>query len=188
MNKFGLLRDMCLTVGIQIEATDYELHFDSQTRVDLFKYAQMPFKGANIVDFYPVVKDYQLPSEIHRPIFEQAEAMFKAGNFLEGAEKYKQLIYLSNEVYGQINQYSGIAHKKLGEISYLEGDYMNCIIMLQKAIVILEKLHEYDTNVVANSYSELSTYYHLINQDYLAFKYISRGLEILNFTYPKNVS
>lgn len=187
MNKFGLLRDFCLTVGIQVEALDYELHFDSQGRPDQFKYSQMPFKADNVVDFYPVVKDYQLPSEIHRPIFEQAEAMFKAGNFLEGAEKYKQLIYLSNEVYGQINHYSGVAHKKLGEISYLEGDYMNCIIMLQKAIVILEKLYEYDTNVVANSYSELSTYYHLINQDYLAFKYISRGLEILNFTYPKNV-
>ena len=188
MNKFGLLRDFCLTVGIQIEATDYELHFDTQSRVDLFKYTQMPFKSESIVEFFPVVKDYQLPSEIHRPIFEQAEAMFKAGNFLEGAEKYKQLIYLSNEVYGQINHYSGIAHKKLGEISYLEGDYMNCIIMLQKAIVILEKLYDFDTNVVANSYSELSTYYHLINQDYLAFKYISRGLEILNFTYPKNVN
>ncbi len=187
MNKFGLLRDFLLTVGIQISANDYELHFDSQNRSDLFKYANMPFKPENIIEFFPVVKDYQLPSEIHRPIFEQAEAMFKSGNFLEAAEKYKQLIYLSNEVYGQINHYSGVAHKKLGEISYLEGDYMNCIIMLQKAIVILEKLYEYDTNIVANSYSELSTYYHLINQDYLAFKYISRGLEILNFTYPKNV-
>jgi tetratricopeptide (TPR) repeat protein len=148
----------------------------------------MPFKPIHVVEFFPVVKDYKLPSEIHRPIFEQAEAMFKAGNFLEASEKYKQLVYLSNEVYGPVNSYSGVAHKKLGEISYLEGDYMNCIILLQKAIVIFEKLHDYDTNLVANCYSELSTYYHLINQDYLAFKYISRGLEILNFTYPKNVN
>lgn len=188
INKFGLLRDLCLTVGIQIEATDYELHFDSYSnqRQDLFKYQQMPFNAEHIVDFFPVVKDSGLPSEIHKPIYDQAEALFKSGSFIEASEKYKQLIYLSNEVYGQINHFSGIAHKKLGEISYLDGDYMNGIIMIQKAIVIFEKLYDYDTNLVANAYSELSTYYHLINQDYLAFKYISRGLEILNFTYPKN--
>jgi protein TIF31 len=190
INKFGLLRDICLTLGIQIEALDYELQFDisSINRMDNFKYSQMPFKSDNIIDLFPVVKDSNLPSEIHKPIFEQAEALFKAGSFIESSEKYKQIIYLSNEVYGQINYYSGIAHKKLGEISYLDGDYMNGIIMIQKSIVILEKLYDYDTSIVANAYSELSTYYHLINQDYLAFKYISRGLEILNFTYPKNVN
>ncbi len=187
LNKNGLLRDFCLTLGIQIEAKEYSLYYDS-LQSNQFKYTEMPFKHENILDFFPIVKDSSLPSEIHKPIFEQAEALYKAGSFIEAADKYKQVIYLSNEVYGQINQYAGMAHKKLGEISYLDGDYMNGIIMLQKSIIIFEKLYSYDTNIVANAYSELSTYYHLINQNYLAFKYISRGLEILNFTYPKNVS
>jgi hypothetical protein len=189
LNKFGLLRDFCLTVGLQLEAIDYELNYDtSGTRQETFKYTLLPFQGENVIDFHPVVKDYSLPSEIHKPIFEQAEAMFKSGNFIEGAEKYKQLIYLSNEVFGSINYYSAQAHKKLGEISYLEADYMNGIVMLQKAIVIYEKLYAYDTNTVANAYSELSSYYHLIGQDYLAFRYLNKGLEILNYTYPKNVN
>lgn len=187
LNKFGLLRDFCLTVGLQIEATDYDLYYDSNySSKNEFKYTQMPFKPENMVDFFPVVKDYILPSEIHKPIYDQADALFRSGNFLEASDKLKQLIYLSNEVYGQINFYSGMAHKKLGEISYLEGDYMNGIVMLQKAIVIFEKLYDYDTNIVASAYTELSQYYHLMNQDFLAFKYIYRGLEILNFTYPKN--
>jgi hypothetical protein len=189
LNKFGLLRDFCLTVGLQLEAFDYELNHDaSNCKLDSFKYCALPFKAENIVSFFPVVKDYQLPSEIQKPIFEQAEAMFKSGNFIEGTEKFKQLIYLSNEVFGNINYYSGIAHKKLGEISYAETDYMNGIVMLQKAIIIFEKLYAYDSNLVANAYSELSTYYNLIGQDYLAFKYLNKGLEIMNYTYPRNVS
>lgn len=188
MNKFGLLRDFCLTVGLQIEAFDYELNNDtSNSRSDTFKYSEMPFKADNVINFFPVVKDYQLPSEIQKPIFEQAEAMFKAGNLIEGSEKFKQLIYLSNEVFGNINHYSGIAHKKLGEISYAETDYMNGIVMLQKAIIIFEKMYAYDSNLVAHAYSELSTYYNLIGQDYLAFKYLNKGLEIMNYTYPRNV-
>jgi hypothetical protein len=188
LNKFGLFRDFCLTVGLQMEAFDYELNFDmTNSKADTFKYSSMPFTAQNVINFFPIVKDYQLPSEIQKPIFEQAEAMFKAGNFIEGTEKFKQLIYLSNEVFGNINQYSGLAHKKLGEISYSETDYMNGIVMLQKAIIIFEKLYAYDTNLVANAYSELSTYYNLIGQDYLAFKYLNKGLEIMNYTYPKNV-
>ena len=188
LNKFGLFRDFCLTVGLQIEALDYELNYDqTNSKADTFKYSSMPFKTDNVINFFPIVKDYQLPSEIQRPIFEQAEAMFKAGNFIEGTEKFKQLIYLSNEVFGNINNYSGIAHKKLGEISYAETDYMNGIVMLQKAIIIFEKMYAYDTNLVANAYAELSTYYNLIGQDYLAFKYLNKGLEIMNYTYPKNV-
>jgi len=189
LNKFGLFRDFCLTVGLQMEAFDYELNYDqTNSRADTFKYSSMPFKSENVINFFPVVKDYQLPSEIQRPIFEQAEAMFKAGNFIEGTEKFRQLIYLSNEVFGHINNYSGIAHKKLGEISYAETDYMNGIVWLQKAIMIFEKMYAYDTNVVANAYAELSTYYNLIGQDYLAFKYLNKGLEIMNYTYPKNVN
>lgn len=186
INKFGLLRDFCLCVGIQIEALDYELYYDNLRSKNEFKYTSMPFKTENVTNFFPVVKDYNLPSEIHRPIFEQAEAMFKGANFLEAADKFKQILYLSNEICGPINHYSGVAHKKLAEISYLEGDYMSAIAMLQKSIIINEKLYSYDSNVVANSYAELSTYYHLIGQEYLAFKHIFRALEIINFSYPKN--
>jgi protein TIF31 len=188
INKFGLLRDICLTIGIQIESLDYQLYYDTFTNKNDFKYLNMPFKGENIVSFFPVVKDFKLPSEVHRPIFEQAESFFKGGNFLDAAEKYRQILYISNEVYGSINHFAGVAHKRLAEIAYLEGDYLTAISLVQKSIIVNEKLFNYDTNIVANSYAELSTYYHLIGQDYLAFKHLFRSLEIINFTYPKNVT
>ena len=196
INKFGLLKDFCVSVGIQIEANDYELYLDPYSNNNYynrnqnpkeFKYSMMPFKSQNILGFFVVVKDYVLPSELHKPVYDQADALAKAGNFIESADKLKQLIYLSNEIYGPINFYSAIAHKKLGEMSFLDQDYINGIASLQKSIAIFEKMHEYDSCHVMNAYSELSTYYHIIQQDYIAFKYISRALEILNYIYPKNV-
>lgn len=187
VNKYGLMRDFCLTVGLQIKAIDYEFYYDNSTKNE-FKYDKLPFKPENVINFFPTVKDYYLPSEIHKPLFDQAEAMFKAGNLLEAAEKYKQVVYLCNEIYGPINNFSCIAHKKLGEISYLEGDCMNSILLIQKSIIISEKLYNYDTSFVANSYAELSTYFHMIGQDLQAFKYLIKALEIIYFTYPRNVN
>jgi hypothetical protein len=187
INKYGLLRDFCLTVGIQIEAFDYELYYNYSNKND-FKYSNMPFKIHNIINFFITCKDFCLPSEVHKPLFEQAEGMFKTGNLADSAEKYKQTIYLCNEVYGPINHYSAISHKKLGEISYIEGDIMNSISLIQKSIIISEKLYNFDNSFVASSYAELSTYFHLIGQDTQAFKYLLKSLEIIYFTYPKNVS
>lgn len=187
INKYGLLRDFCLTIGLQIEATDYELYFDNSTKND-FKYGSMPFKSENVINFFSVCKDFYLPSEIHKPLFDQAEAMFKSGNLLEAAEKYKQVVYLCNEVYGPINNYSAVAHKKLGEISYLEGDVMNAIHLIQKSIIIAEKMYNFDSSFVGNAYAELSTYFHMVGQDLQAFKYLLKSLEIIYFTYPRNVN
>ncbi len=187
INKYGLLRDFCLTVGLQVEATDYELYFDNSIKQD-FKYTSMPFKAENTVNFFAVSKDFYLPSEIHKPLFEQAEAMFKSGNLLEAAEKFKQVVYLCNEVYGPINHYSAVAHKKLGEISYLEGDVMNAIHLIQKSIIIAEKMYNFDSSFVGTAYAELSTYFHMVGQDLQAFKYLLKSLEIIYFTYPRNVN
>jgi protein TIF31 len=186
INKYGLLRDFCLTVGMQVEASDYELYFDNSNKND-FKYALMPFKAENVINFFTVCKDFYLPSEIHKPLFDQAEAMFKSGNLMEAAEKYKQVVYLCNEVYGPINHYSAVAHKKLGEISYLEGDVMNAIHLIQKSIIIAEKMYNFDSSFVGNAYAELSTYFHMVGQDLQAFKYLLKSLEIVYFTYPRNV-
>ena len=186
INKYGLLRDFCLTVGIQIEAFDYELYCDYSNKND-FKYINMPFKTDNIINFFTTCKDFCLPSEVHKPLFDQAEGMFRTGNLADSAEKYKQVIYLCNEVYGPINHYSAVSHKKLGEISYIEGDIMNSISLIQKSIVISEKLYNFDSSFVASSYAELSTYFHLIGQDTQAFKYLLKALEIIYFTYPRNV-
>lgn len=186
INKYGLLRDFCLTVGLQVEATDYELYFDNSNKQD-FKYSLLPFKAENIVNFFTVCKDFYLPSEIHKPLFDQAEAMFKSGNLLEAAEKFKQVVYLCNEVYGPINHYSAVAHKKLGEISYLEGDVMNAIHLIQKSIIIAEKMYNFDSSFVGAAYAELSTYFHMVGQDLQAFKYLLKSLEIIYFTYPRNV-
>jgi len=186
INKYGLLRDFCLTVGMQVEASDYELYFDNSNKND-FKYVLMPFKAENVINFFTVCKDFYLPSEIHKPLFDQAEAMFKSGNLMEAAEKYKQVVYLCNEVYGPINHYSAVAHKKLGEISYLEGDVMNAIHLIQKSIIIAEKMYNFDSSFVGNAYAELSTYFHMVGQDLQAFKYLLKSLEIVYFTYPRNV-
>ena len=48
-----------------------------------------------------------------------------------------------------------------------------------------EKLFDYDSKNVVDSYSELSMYYHYFSQDLMSFKFIYKALEIINFIYPK---
>lgn len=188
MNKFGLLRDFCLTVGFQIEGRDYALYNDFiPSKNETLKYSSLPFNKNDICHFFSVCKDYQMPSDIHKPIFDQAETLFKAENILEATEKFRQILYLSNEILGPINYYSGISNKRLADIACIQGDYLNGIAMLQKAIITFEKMLNYDSSFIANCYTELSTYYHFLGQDYFSFKYIKRALEIINYIYPKNV-
>jgi hypothetical protein len=67
---------------------------------------------------------------------------------IEAADKYRQILYLSNEIFDQIN-HSAIAQKRLDEIAYIKDDHLTAISLVQKSIIINEKLYNYDTNLVA---------------------------------------
>ena len=91
INKHGLLRDFCKTVGLQIKAIDYSLReTEGNQRLKNFTYSSLPFKKISIVQFNPVTKDYLLPSVIHLPLYEEALQLSKTFNYKDAAEKYRQ--------------------------------------------------------------------------------------------------
>ena len=187
INKHGLLRDFCKSVGIQLEANTYSLYESSslQKRKKL-SYSFLPFKKTNIVQFFPIIKDYFLPSDFHFPLYEEALQASKTPNFHDYAEKYRQLIYTSNEIYGPINKYSAFAYKKLAEVAFFERDFFNGVSILFKAITIYEKCSEWDCSEVINCYVLLSTFTHFLGDVYMSFVLITRGLELAYYTMPKN--
>lgn len=83
---------------------------------------------------------------------------------------------------------SAICHKKLATISFLERDIENAILLMQKSIIIYEKLSEFDSPIVANCYSELATYYNTSAEFLKAFKCMIKSWEITMAIYPRNVS
>ena len=191
LNKHGLLRDFCKTIGISIESNDYSLSdslttYQKQIYKKNFSYSFLPFKETNIIDFYPITKDYILPSEIHSSLLDSLQTISKNTPPIEAQTKYRQLIYTSNEIYGPVNKYSGNGYKKLAEIAFLEQDYVNGISCLNKAITIYEKLYEWDCNDVINCYSLLSSFSHFLSDNYMSFVFIRRALEISYYTMPRN--
>lgn len=187
INKHGLLRDFCKTVGLQIKAIDYSLReTEGNQRLKNFTYSSLPFKKISIVQFNPVTKDYLLPSVIHLPLYEEALQLSKTFNYKDAAEKYRQLIYTSNEIYGPINKYSAFGYKKLAEIAFFERDFVSGMSILFKAITIYEKTKEWDSSEVINCYTLFSTFSHFLGDSYMSFTFISRALEIAFYTMPKN--
>ena len=188
-NKFGMLRDFCKKTGISLETLDYELFTDCNfIKNEILKNNQLPFQASNIINFNLLVKDYTLPSEVIKPLYTTAETLFIQGNLAISAEKFKQLILLCNEVYGPISKYSAYAHKRLSIIYQYDYNLEMAIKLKTKAIVIMEKLCEFDSGFVASCYMELSTLYSNNHEILLAFKNLLKCLEITTFIYPKNVS
>lgn len=187
INKHGLLRDFCKSVGIQLEANTYSLYESSTPQKNIkFSYSSLPFKKSNIIQFFPLIKDYFLPSDFHLPLYEEALQASKAPNFQDYAEKYRQLIYTSNEIYGPINKYSAFAYKKLAEVAFFERDFFNGVSILFKAITIYEKCKDWDCSEVINCYVLLSTFTHFLGDIYMSFVLIARGLELAYYIMPKN--
>ena len=98
-NKFGMLRDFCIKVGLQVEAIDYEFNKDTNSLLKSgLKYENLTFQSKNVVTMYPVLKEVELPSEITKIVFEQAEALFNSGNFMHAMEKFNQTALIYEEV------------------------------------------------------------------------------------------
>ena len=188
-NKVGILRDFCKKVGIQLEAEDYRFVLDfSFTKNDILKQEHLSFSPDNVLDFFPIILDYELPSEVLTPTFNLAENFYNQGNFAAATEKFKQVIILSHEINGPIHKLSAKCHRRLATIAFIEKDFDNAILLIRKAIIIYEKLSEFDSPFVANCYSELSTYCNT-NKDYLtAFKCLVKSWEITMVNCPRNVS
>jgi tetratricopeptide (TPR) repeat protein len=188
-NKTGILRDFCKKCGLSIEALDYQFSIEFNfIKTEVLKQEQLTFNPENIIDFYPVVKDYILPSEVLRPSYAEAESYFNQGHLQAATEKFKQVIILCHEINGPIHRISASCHKKLAYISYYEGNYHTAISLITKAIIIYEKLSEFDSPVVSTCYSELASYYLAIGETLNAFKAMFKSWEISMLTYPKNVS
>lgn len=184
-----MLRDFCRKVGLSLEANDYHIVLDFNfVKTDVLKPDQLPFSPENIIDFFPVVKEYNLPSEILKPSFSMAEALFNQGNLHTAAEKYKQVIVLCHEIHGPIHRLSAVCHRKLSSIAYIEKDYDTAITYMTKAIITYEKCSEFDSSHTANCYSELSTYYYSIGDILSSFKSMYKAWEITLAVYPRNVS
>ena len=73
-NKFGMLRDFCLKIGLQIESLDYEFFPDTNYLLkNGLSYKNLTFQPQNIITMYPVIKEVELPSEITKIVFEQVK-------------------------------------------------------------------------------------------------------------------
>jgi tetratricopeptide (TPR) repeat protein len=184
-----MLRDFCRKVGLTIEALDYKFAVDFNfIKTEPIKPSQLTFNPENIIGFFPVFKDYVLPSEILKPAYVDAESYFQQGYLQAAEERYKQVIILCHEINGPIHKISANSHKKLAYIAYYEGNLQKAISFITKAIIIYEKLSEFDTPELANCYSDLASYYGNLGDLLNSFKAMFKAWEITNMIYPKNVS
>ena len=122
INKFGLLRDLCLKIGIQIRAREYDLERESHIVKSEFNYSSLPFSSGDIVTFFAVVKESRLPLTVSEQVALEGDHYFKLDNIPYAIDKYSQSIYFREEVIGQVNPQSGAIYRKLANIFYNTTD------------------------------------------------------------------
>jgi hypothetical protein len=182
-----MLRDFCKKLGLQIEAEEYNLNQEKLTILKPeFSQKYLLFKPENILKFYPVIKEYNIPCPFQRMVFNESKSLFKSQNYQPACIKFRETLYISNEIFGLFNYFSSYAYKRLSQISYFEGDYVYATLILQKAIAIEEKTNN-DSSFLIQCYSDLATYHHIMGNNTLAFKLMHKSLEYISFIYPLNV-
>ena len=122
VNKFGLLRDFCLKVGIQIRARNYVFDSDVNFPKGDFNYGLLPFSADDVVDFFAVVKESQLNLTVSEQMAIEGDYLYKSDNIPYAVDKYSQAIFFREEVSFPINPQAGPLFRKLANIFYNTSD------------------------------------------------------------------
>jgi protein TIF31 len=90
------------------------------------------------------------------------------------------------QINGAINSDVASCISKMANIQYKLGDYLQAIELQSKSLIIQEKLHGYDSPIVAYSYSNLGLYYHTCQYFSKGFEYMHKSLKILQVVCGDN--
>ncbi|EAR84624.2 translation initiation factor, putative (macronuclear) [Tetrahymena thermophila SB210] len=204
-NRLATLRDLCLTIGVHIEAKDYEFTFESvvsnlnekpanssqssqstnQNSVSSNNAANtnsskstLPFQPENIKNITPIVKYIEINSDDSRANLEMGQKYLIEGKANEALECFHTAAHIILNLFGPIHKDYAYCFYKISNIYFKLGDYENAIHYQKQTIQVFKKLYGIDHHQTAQAISTLAYYYFSIKKYSLAYKNMFKSLFI----------
>ena len=178
--KAAVLRDLCLSVGLQIHARDY---FAGAAREGEARYASLPFRREDLVELHPVVHTSYTSDA--KSYMTSAKSALKEGFVEQAFEGFSQALNLYLQITGPMNKDVATCIEKIANIHFRMGDFQQAIALQIKVVVLCEKLHGLIHPQTANAYSNLGLYHHSAGLVEKGFDFMFRALYILPDNHPE---
>lgn len=184
--KLGILRDICIVMGVQMRCKDYNLENKDTNFIPPSQknatpvYSMLPFAHEDISDLLSVIKHLDITNNDVRTYTANAKSAFKE-NYLEQAfEYYNQCMNIHLQISGPLNKDVATCISKLANIHFKFGDYYQAIQLQMKSVIVHERMFGLDHPQTAYNYSNLALFNHYCGKFSKAFECMYRSLSILN--------
>ncbi|KAK0420690.1 hypothetical protein QR680_014829 [Steinernema hermaphroditum] len=147
ISKTALLRRLCVMVGIQLSAKDFNL--------DVSK-ARQPFAEDDVYNMVPVVKHVDKKAHDATNLFIAGQAKMQQGQFRSAYEHIAESLNLMNSVYGSLHPDMGQCLRALARIAYILGEPQEAFVHQHKAVFTSERCLGLDHAQTISDYIQLA--------------------------------
>ena len=130
--RIRLLRSLCIKVGIQIEARDYNLSSSTATIPAIFT-------PTDIINLYPIVKSAEPRSTMAEEASEHGKMALSKGQKELGLELMTESVTIAEQVYGPVHPETGRALAQLAMMHYGNKDFEAARDLQKKAVIVFER-------------------------------------------------
>lgn len=186
-NKVCILRELCKSLGVTLEAKDYKL--DNNYNICLNQkpqYEWLPFNLINIIEFVPTVKQLTHQNNEVDQIMASANKAFKESMYELAFDLYAQCVSIHVQLQGPLQREAFDCLQRMSRIIYLQGDIMMAIDLQIKAIQLSTVLFGVDHSSTAYGISTLALYYQQAQEYEKSLTLLEKALEIFTLVEGEN--
>lgn len=174
LEKVPALRVLCRQVGIQLRARDF------------FAGAQPFFSRDDVAGMFELTKDLRVTNPDVLFLIEEAKAQSANGNVKATQEYLEDAMHIVQSTYGPMHVQFGNALNYTATALYQTGDLAAAFTILQRAVIVFERVCGLDRPDVAQCYTTLGLFASQLGQDSQALAYYQRAIAITRLTCGDN--
>ncbi|XP_048834447.1 clustered mitochondria protein homolog [Brienomyrus brachyistius] len=148
LQKFSLLRGLCLKTGVQLRLRDYTLD----------NCIKAPISPDDIINMFPVVKHVTMTTSDATQAFNSAQKSIEKGQLDRAYEQLKEATYLFGRVCDDLHPEASMCLSTLAQVAYLQGNRTEARSVQMKAVVLSERVLGFDHPSTIQEYALLAMY------------------------------
>ena len=187
-DKYAILRDLCLCIGIQLECKDYTLMSKSKSNrrgisppisisptTDTM-HENVSFTSTNIINLFPVSKRMDMVSVDARLMIENGKRLQQERKHKEAFEVLTQAMQLQGQICGPLNVDVAFCSSRIANILFNSGEVEQAIEYSERALIISEKTSGCDHPLTIQQYATLAMYLHAAGEIEDSFAHLQRAI------------
>ncbi|KAJ1970300.1 Intracellular distribution of mitochondria [Dispira parvispora] len=180
----ALLRDISLTVGLQMAAYDYPFTSESPCQPDAPR-RSTTFYARDVVALIPKVKDASGRSLFAEQTFEAGRISLAQGQRQLGLELLLESLALHEQTYGFLHPETGRCYTHIAMMYYHLGEKEAAADFQRKAIVISERTQGLDDHDTIQNYLNLGLYEYALENTQVALHCLKHTLDMWHLLHGK---